>query len=85
MKGGCERGRCGDGWSFFYRMNLCLLLGVTMYAIDFKREMNRGRSVGRFVAEIFFKVFFNIRVCYIFFISLSHMCFKGMFIFYVNL
>ena len=56
-----------------------------MYAIDFKREMNRGRSVGRFVAEIFFKVFFNIRVCYLFFISLSHLCFKGMFIFYVNL
>lgn len=53
----------------------------------------RGKGMGegewgdlfqRFVPEIFFKVFFNIRVCYLFFISLSHLCFKGMFIFYVN-
>lgn len=40
---------------FFYRVNLCLLLGVTMYVVDFEREMNRGRSVGRFVTEIFFQ------------------------------
>ena len=68
----------------FYRVNLCLLFGVVMYVFGFKRERNGGRRVGRFVPEIFFKVFFNIRVCYLFFISLSHLCFKGMFIFYVN-
>lgn len=74
------------GWvEFFLPDEFVFVVGVTMYAIDFKREMNRGRSVGRFVTEIFFKVFFNIRVCYLFFISLSHLCFKGMFIFYVNL
>lgn len=65
---------------FFYRVNLCLLFGVMMYVLDFKREMNRERRVGRFVSEIFF----NIRVCFLFFISLSHLCFKGKSIFYVN-
>lgn len=54
---------------------------MLVYILDFKRERNGEKSVGRLVPEIFF----NIRVCYLFFISLSHLCFKGMFIFYVNL
>ena len=32
-----------------------------------------------------YKVIFKIRVYYLFFISLSHLCFAGQFIFYVNL
>lgn len=76
-----KEGGVGMGGGFLLPGEFVFVVGVTMYVIDFKREMNRGRSVGRFVAEIFF----NIRVCYLFFISLSHLCFKGMFIFYVNL
>lgn len=32
-----------------------------------------------------YKVIFKIRVYYLFFISLSHLCFAGQFVFYVNL
>lgn len=33
----------------------------------------------------YYKVVFKIRIYYLFFISLSHLCFAGQFVFYVNL